>query len=64
MSTIEDTANRVHGSKMFSTQDANMGYFQLALYENSQPLTCFIKPFGRYMGICAAPELYQRDMSE
>ena len=70
MSTIEDIATRVHGSKMFSTLDANMGYFQLALHENSQPLTCFITPFGRYMykrlpmRICAAPELYQRAMSE
>ena len=70
MSTIEDIATRVHGSKMFSTLDTNMGYFQLALHENSQPLTCFITPFGTYMykrlpmGICAAPELYQRAMSE
>ena len=70
MSTIKDIAIRVHGSKLFSTLDANMGYFQLALHENSQSLTCFIIPFGRYMykrlsmGICAAPELYQRAMSE
>ena len=70
MSTIEDIATRVHGSKMFSTLDANMVYFQLALHENSQPLTCFITPFGRYMykllpmGIGAAPELYQRATSE
>ena len=69
MSTIEDIATRVNGSKMFSTLDASMGYFQLALHENSQPLTCFITTFGRYMykrlsmGICAAPELYQRAMS-
>ena len=70
MSTIEDIATRVHESKMFSSLDANMGYFQLALHENSHPLTCFISPFGRYMytrlhmGICAAPELYQWAMSE
>ena len=64
---------RVHESKRFSTLDANMGYFQLALHENSHPLTCFITPFGRYMynnykrlhmGICVAPELYQWVMSE
>ena len=69
MSTIEDIATRVHGSKMFSTLDANMGYFQLALHENSQPLTCFITSFWKMykrlpMGICAAPELYQLAMSE
>ena len=59
MSTIENVATRVHGSKMFNTLDANMGYFQLALHENSQSLICVITPFGRYlytrlpMGICA-----------
>ena len=30
MSTIEAIATRVHGSKMISTLDANLGYFQLA----------------------------------
>ena len=49
MSTIEDIATRIHGSKMFNTLDANMGYFQFALHANSQPLTCFITPFGRSM---------------
>ena len=70
MSTVDDIATRVNGSKLFTTLDANMGYFQLELDEQSQPLTCFITPFGRYMykrlpmGITAAPELYQRAMSE
>ena len=70
MSTIEYIATRVHGSNVLSTLDANMGYFQIGLHENSQLLTCFITHFGRYMykrlpiGSCAAPELYQRAMSE
>ena len=64
MSTIEDIATRVHGSKMFSTIDVNMGYFKLVLHDNSHPLTSFTTRFGRSsykrlpMGICAAPELY------
>ena len=70
MSTVDDIATRVNGSKLFTTLDANMGYFQLLLDEQSQPLTCFITPFGRYMykrlpmGITVAPELYQKAMSE
>ena len=68
MSTVDDIATRVNGSKLFTTLDANMGYFQLELDEQWQPLTYFITPFGRYMykrlpmGITAAPELYQRAM--
>ena len=70
MSTIEDIATRVHGSKMFSALYVNMGYFQLVIHENNQPLILIISPFGGciykrlLMGICAAPEFYQRTMSE
>ena len=70
MSTVDDIATRVNGSKLFTTLNANMEYFQLELDEQWQPLTYFITPFGRYMykrlpmGITAAPELYQRAMSE
>ena len=47
-----------------------MGYFQIELTEESQALTVFNTPFGRYkyrrlpMGISVAPEIYQRAMSE
>ena len=47
MSTVDDIATRVNGSKLFTTLDANMGYFQLELDEQLQSLTCFITPFGR-----------------
>ncbi|KAI0211727.1 hypothetical protein LSAT2_003403, partial [Lamellibrachia satsuma] len=58
------------GSKCFTVLDANMGYFQIELTEESQALTAFNTPFGRYkyrrlpMGISVAPEIYQRAMSE
>ena len=68
MSTIEDIATRLHGSKWFSTLDANSGYFQIRLTEDSSKLTTFNTPFGRYrylrmpMGLKCAAELFQREM--
>ena len=70
MSTIEEITTRTDGSKCFTVLDANMGYFQIELTEESQALTTFNTPFGRYkylrlpMGISVAPEIYQRAMSE
>ena len=48
MSNIDDIVTRIHGSKYFSTLDANMGYFQIKLSEESSYLTTFNTPFGRY----------------
>jgi hypothetical protein len=68
MNTIEDIATRVHGSKIFSTLDANMGYFQIKLSKKSSLLTTFNTPFGRYlylhmsMGLKCAAEVFQREM--
>ena len=33
MNNIDDIATRLHGSKYFTTLDANMGYFQVKLAE-------------------------------
>ena len=70
MKSIEEITTRTNGSKYFTTLDANMGYFQIALDEESQKYTVFITPFGRYkylrlpMGIKSAPEIYQRAMND
>ena len=48
MNSIEDIATRLHGSKYFTTLDANKGYFQIKLTEKSSHLTAFNTPFGRY----------------
>ena len=70
MSTIEDVTTRTNNSKYFTVLDANMGYFQIELTKESQHLTTFNTPFGRYqylrlpMGVSSAPEIYQRAMSE
>ena len=54
---------------MFSTLDAASGFWQIPIDEDSQLLTTFITPFGRYafcrlpFGISTAPEIFQRKMS-
>ncbi|KAK3775653.1 hypothetical protein RRG08_049834 [Elysia crispata] len=46
--TLEDLLQRLKGAKVFSKLDARSGFFQLPLDEESQKLTTFITPFGRY----------------
>ncbi len=64
--TVEDVSQRVGHAKYFTVLDANQGYFQLELDEDSRNYTAFNTPFGRYrylrlpMGINSAPELFQR----
>lgn len=68
MNTLDDIATRLHGSKVFSTLDANSGYFQIKLTEQSSYLTTFNTPFGRYrylrmpMGAKCSAEIFQREM--
>lgn len=64
--TVEQVAQRLHGAKYITVLDANQGYFQIMLDEESKDYTTFNTPFGRYrylrlpMGIKSAPELFQR----
>ena len=68
MNTIEEVATRLKGSRLFSTLDANQGYYQLKLDDKSSMLTTFNTPFGRYrytrmpMGLSCASEIFQREM--
>ena len=70
LKSIKEITARADGSKFFTTFDANMGYFQIALDEDYQNLTTFNTPVGRFkylrlpMGIKSAPEIYQRAMSD
>ena len=70
MNTIEDIATRLTGAKIFSTLDANSGYFQVKLTDRSSRLTTFNTPFGRYrylrmpMGAKCSAEIFQREMTK
>ena len=52
MNNFDDVATRLNGSTVFSTLDANSGYFQIRLNKVSSELTTFITPFGRYRYVC------------
>jgi len=60
----------VSDAKYFTVLDAMKGYHQVALYEESQLLTTFITPFGRFKylrapyGISSISEHYDCHMAE
>ncbi|UYV81835.1 hypothetical protein LAZ67_20002653, partial [Cordylochernes scorpioides] len=66
---LEHELAQLNGAKIFSRLDANSGFWQIKLSEESQTLTTFITPFGRYkfkrlpFGISSAPEHFQKRMS-
>lgn len=68
MPTVEENLAKVGDAKLFSKLDANAAYWQTPLAEESQDLTTFITPFGRFQflrlpfGIATAPEFFQREM--
>ncbi|XP_052276600.1 uncharacterized protein K02A2.6-like [Dreissena polymorpha] len=70
MNSFDDVATRLNGSKYFTTLDANMGYYQIKLTEESSKLTAFNTPFGRYrylrmpMGVKCSSEVFQRSMEQ
>lgn len=65
---IEDCKAKLHGSKYFSTLDANSGFWMVPLSERSSRLCTFNTPFGRFkflrlpFGINAAPEMFHGEM--
>ncbi|XP_055997848.1 uncharacterized protein K02A2.6-like [Ostrea edulis] len=68
--TIEEITTRLAGARVFSKLDANIGYWQIPLDPQSQKLTTFNTPFGRYcfrrmpFGIKSAQELFQKRISQ
>ena len=67
---VDTTLALLSGAKIFTKIDANSGFWQVPLAEESCLLTTFITPFGQYcfkklpFGICSAPEHFQRIMSK
>ena len=62
---VEEILVTLEGSRVFSKMDANSGFWQIELEEESRRYTTFITPFGRFQfckmpfGISAAPEFFQ-----
>ena len=60
--SVDHTLGQLQGAKFFSKLDANSGFWQISLAEESAPITTFITPFGRFwfnrlpFGITSAPE--------
>ncbi len=70
MKTVEQITDKLPKAKMFTTLDANSGYWQVQLDEESSKLCTFNTEQGRFkflrlpFGINVAPEIYQRIMNE
>ena len=68
--TVEDILAQLSGAKVFSKLDANSGFWQIPLTEESRLLTTFITPYGRYcfnklpFGISSALEHFQKRMNK
>ena len=66
---VEDTLAQLRNAEVFTKLDANSGFWQVPLSQESSLLTTFITPFGRYcfhrlpFGISSAPEHFQKRMS-
>ena len=63
---VDEVLAQLTGATTFTKLDANSGFWQVSLSENSRLLTTFITTFGRYcynklpFGISSAPEHFQR----
>lgn len=67
--SVEHTLGLLQGAKIFSKLDANSGFWQIPLSDESKKFTTFITPFGRFcfnrlpFGISSAPEHFQKQLS-
>ena len=68
--TKEEVLAKMAGARYFSKMDAKSGFRQIRLDKNSSLMTTFNTPFGRYryyrlpMGICSAPKVSQKAISQ
>ena len=68
--TIEGITTRMANEKWFTKLDANRGYWQIPLDEESQLLSTFNTPFGRFcyqvtlFGIKSTQDVFQKQMNQ
>ena len=68
--SVEQILAQLGNSTVFTKLDANAGFWQIKLSQESSPLTTFITPYGRFQfnrlpfGITSAPEFFQKQMSK
>ena len=66
--TVEELSHKFSGSKYFSKLDAKAGYWAVQLDPQSQKLTTFQSPFGRYcftrlpFGLSVSQDIFQLEM--
>ncbi|XP_072169003.1 uncharacterized protein [Diadema setosum] len=66
--TLEELNHKFHGAKTFSKLDAKSGYWSVKLDSESQKLTTFQTPFGRYafmrlpFGLNVSQDIFQLEM--
>ena len=66
---VDETLVRLKGATVFTKLDATSGFWQVPLHKDSQLLSTFITPEGRYyfkmlpFGITSAPELKRESLS-
>ena len=67
--TTDHLLAKLSGATVFITRDCNSCFHQIPLAKESQQLTTFITPFGRFVykripfGISSEPEIFHREMS-
>ena len=69
MATVEGSLSRIKGT-IFSKLDANSGFWQIPLDEESWEVTTFLTPWGRYFykklpfGLTSAPEIFCKEITK
>lgn len=64
LATFEENTAHMGNPTQFTVLDANKGFYQICLEEESSKLTTFITPFGRYkflrlpFGVSSSPEVF------
>ena len=68
--TVEELTHKFQGAKIFSKLDAKSGYWSVQLHPDSQLLTTFQSPFGRYcfkrlpFGLSVSQDIFQLKMDQ